>query len=57
MSTDLTDPVDPPIEGGPPREGITIAQQLTLPCVLSFNANDPTGAGGLAADIAAMGSA
>ncbi|MFZ8954288.1 MAG: bifunctional hydroxymethylpyrimidine kinase/phosphomethylpyrimidine kinase, partial [Burkholderiaceae bacterium] len=57
MSTDLTDPVDPPIEGGPPREGNTIAQQLTLPCVLSFNANDPTGAGGLAADIAAMGSA
>jgi hydroxymethylpyrimidine/phosphomethylpyrimidine kinase len=28
-----------------------------LPCVLTFNANDPSGAGGLAADLAAMASA
>lgn len=28
-----------------------------LPCVMTFNANDPSGAGGLAADIAAMASA
>jgi hydroxymethylpyrimidine/phosphomethylpyrimidine kinase len=30
---------------------------LTLPCVLSFNALDPSGAGGLSADILAMSSA
>ena len=29
----------------------------TLPCVMTFNANDPSGAGGLAADVAAMSSA
>ncbi|MDO9438447.1 bifunctional hydroxymethylpyrimidine kinase/phosphomethylpyrimidine kinase [Hydrogenophaga sp.] len=28
-----------------------------LPCVMTFNANDPSGAGGLSADIAAMSSA
>jgi hydroxymethylpyrimidine/phosphomethylpyrimidine kinase len=33
------------------------AQQLTLPCVMTFNANDPSGAGGLCADITAMSSA
>ena len=57
MSTSSNDPSDSPPADGLPREGNTIAQQLTLPCVLSFNANDPTGAGGLAADVAAMGSA
>ena len=29
----------------------------SLPCVMAFNANDPSGAGGLAADVAAMASA
>jgi hydroxymethylpyrimidine/phosphomethylpyrimidine kinase len=29
----------------------------SLPCVMSFNMNDPSGAGGLSADVAAMGSA
>jgi len=30
---------------------------VTLPCVMTFNANDPSGAGGLAADYTAMASA
>jgi hydroxymethylpyrimidine/phosphomethylpyrimidine kinase len=33
------------------------AQASGLPCVMSFNANDPSGAAGLAADVAAMASA
>ena len=33
------------------------AQELTLPCVMTFNANDPSGAGGLCADVTAMSSA
>ena len=31
--------------------------QATLPCVMVFNANDPSGAGGLSADLSAMSSA
>ncbi|WP_180682388.1 bifunctional hydroxymethylpyrimidine kinase/phosphomethylpyrimidine kinase [Tepidicella baoligensis] len=31
--------------------------EASLPCVISFNANDPSGAGGLAADLTAMASA
>ena len=31
--------------------------EATLPCVMSFNANDPSGAGGLSADLTAMSSA
>ncbi|QHE77792.1 bifunctional hydroxymethylpyrimidine kinase/phosphomethylpyrimidine kinase [Hydrogenophaga sp. PBL-H3] len=31
--------------------------EATLPCVMVFNANDPSGAGGLSADITAMSSA
>jgi hydroxymethylpyrimidine/phosphomethylpyrimidine kinase len=31
--------------------------EATLPCVMVFNANDPSGAGGLAADLTAMSSA
>jgi hydroxymethylpyrimidine/phosphomethylpyrimidine kinase len=31
--------------------------EASLPCVMSFNANDPSGAGGLAADLTAMASA
>jgi hydroxymethylpyrimidine/phosphomethylpyrimidine kinase len=30
---------------------------VSLPCVMAFNANDPSGAGGLAADVSAMSSA
>lgn len=33
------------------------AGDLSLPCVMVFNANDPSGAGGLAADVSAMSSA
>jgi hydroxymethylpyrimidine/phosphomethylpyrimidine kinase len=33
------------------------AGEATLPCVMVFNANDPSGAGGLSADITAMSSA
>jgi len=39
----------------PPEDGDATAPEL--PCVMSFNANDPSGAGGLAADLAAMLSA
>lgn len=31
--------------------------EASLPCVMTFNANDPSGAGGLAADLTAMSSA
>ena len=53
----MTDALDSPPKQPSKRDTSTTAHQLTLPCVLSFNANDPTGAGGLAADIGAMGSA
>ena len=33
------------------------AGELSLPCVMVFNTNDPSGAGGLAADVTAMSSA
>ncbi len=39
----------------PPEDGETTSTEL--PCVMSFNANDPSGAAGLAADLAAMLSA
>lgn len=32
-------------------------ESVSLPCVMAFNANDPSGAGGLGADVAAMSSA
>ncbi|MFY7906248.1 MAG: hydroxymethylpyrimidine/phosphomethylpyrimidine kinase, partial [Burkholderiaceae bacterium] len=32
-------------------------EQVSLPCVMVFNANDPSGAGGLSADLTAMSSA
>lgn len=32
-------------------------EPISLPCVMAFNANDPSGAGGLGADVAAMSSA
>jgi hydroxymethylpyrimidine/phosphomethylpyrimidine kinase len=34
-----------------------VPADVSLPCVMVFNANDPSGAGGLAADVAAMSSA
>jgi hydroxymethylpyrimidine/phosphomethylpyrimidine kinase len=34
-----------------------IPEQVSLPCVMVFNANDPSGAGGLSADLTAMSSA
>ncbi len=42
-------PPDPLSNDDAPAQG--------LPCVMTFNANDPSGAGGLAADVAAMVSA
>ena len=46
---------DPPPPGEP---GAAPAAALSsLPCVMSFNASDPSGAGGLAADLTAMSSA
>jgi hydroxymethylpyrimidine/phosphomethylpyrimidine kinase len=36
---------------------LTPPGEATLPCVMVFNANDPSGAGGLSADITAMSSA
>jgi hydroxymethylpyrimidine/phosphomethylpyrimidine kinase len=45
--TDTTDPTSPDQDSGP----------ISLPCVMTFNTNDPSGAGGLAADMTAMASA
>ncbi|QHE87731.1 bifunctional hydroxymethylpyrimidine kinase/phosphomethylpyrimidine kinase [Hydrogenophaga sp. BPS33] len=39
------------------RTSVESPGEDALPCVLTFNANDPSGAGGLSADIAAMSSA
>ena len=39
------------------QSDITEAAPLSLPCVMAFNANDPSGAGGLAADVATIASA
>lgn len=41
---------NPPAAGDHPGE-------TSLPCVMAFNANDPSGAGGLSADLTAMSSA
>ena len=49
-------PTSPHLSG--PGDPATLPpQELSLPCVLTFNANDPSGAGGLAADHTAMSSA
>ncbi len=40
-----------------PSAPLSSSDTQGLPCVMTFNANDPSGAGGLAADIAAMASA
>ena len=40
-----------------PSDPLSSGAAQGLPCVMTFNANDPSGAGGLAADIAAMVSA
>jgi hydroxymethylpyrimidine/phosphomethylpyrimidine kinase len=41
----------------PPNDPTDSTGDLALPCVMVFNANDPSGAGGLAADLTAMSSA
>lgn len=40
-----------------PSDPLSSSDAQGLPCVMTFNANDPSGAAGLAADIAAMASA
>lgn len=47
-----SDPPSPGTPSDPEADG-----PASLPCVMSFNANDPSGAGGLAADLTAMSSA
>ena len=49
--------MNPSSELPPPSASGEDAQARSLPCVMSFNANDPSGAAGLAADVAAMASA
>jgi len=44
----------PPVDDAPPP---VAEAPLTLPCVMAFNANDPSGAGGLAADLTTIASA
>lgn len=46
----------PPTDTRAP-EADDAAEQVSLPCVMVFNANDPSGAGGLSADLTAMSSA
>jgi hydroxymethylpyrimidine/phosphomethylpyrimidine kinase len=46
---------DTPI--APPTVSDPSASEASLPCVMVFNANDPSGAGGLSADLTAMSSA
>ncbi|MDP3425693.1 MAG: bifunctional hydroxymethylpyrimidine kinase/phosphomethylpyrimidine kinase [Burkholderiaceae bacterium] len=48
MQHSPTDPIAPPPSDDAP---------VSLPCVMTFNTNDPSGAGGLAADLVAMASA
>lgn len=44
-------------ETTPPAAVIQANGEASLPCVMVFNANDPSGAGGLSADLTAMSSA
>ena len=46
---------DTPLAPPPPAD--TPSGEPSLPCVMTFNANDPSGAGGLSADLNAMASA
>lgn len=48
----MTDPTTPG-----PTDAADAADDVSLPCVMVFNTNDPSGAGGLAADVTAMSSA
>lgn len=48
----MTQPYEPT-----PTEAPAPAEPASLPCVMVFNANDPSGAGGLSADLTAMSSA
>lgn len=50
----MTPSFDLPPPGAPAAGDDALA---SLPCVMTFNANDPSGAGGLAADLTAMSSA
>jgi len=50
----MTHPVPPPAADASPH---ATEAPLTLPCVMAFNANDPSGAGGLAADLTTIASA
>jgi hydroxymethylpyrimidine/phosphomethylpyrimidine kinase len=43
--------------GDPSSNTPSTAQEACLPCVVTFNVNDPSGAGGLSADLTAMASA
>lgn len=49
----MSDPADSSVD----REATTAPGESALPCVMTFNANDPSGAGGLSADLTAMASA
>lgn len=49
--------MNPSSELPPPSASGEDAQARGLPCVMTFNANDPCGAAGLGADVAAMASA
>ena len=49
----MSDPADSSVD----REATTASGESALPCVMCFNANDPSGAGGLSADLTAMASA
>ena len=48
----MTNPNTPPVDARASEEG----DDGVLPCVLAFNANDPSGAGGLAGDVTAIAS-
>lgn len=49
----MTSPTETPTHPESEQDDVAV----TLPCVMVFNANDPSGAGGLAADFTAMASA
>lgn len=50
----MTPSHEPPGPGSPDASS---SEAASLPCVMAFNANDPSGAGGLSADLTAMSSA
>ncbi|MBL0920345.1 MAG: bifunctional hydroxymethylpyrimidine kinase/phosphomethylpyrimidine kinase [Hydrogenophaga sp.] len=46
-----------PSDSDPSSDAGARPAEVSLPCVMAFNANDPSGAGGLSADLTAMASA